>query len=288
MRTLTKGAEGDKSIIFIHIPKTAGSTLDVIMMRQYERKLIFPLDLPVQKSIAEFKKLPEARKREIKVIHGHMRFGLHEYFPQPCTYITILRDPIERVISHYYYILRTPDHEFHNEVTSKNMSLKDYVGSRMTTELDNAQLRILYGVEATGNGFGQCSIGFGQCSTEMLESVKKNIREHFAVVGLTERFDETLILLKRAFGWKPPYYIKQNVTKNRPLKEEISKDTLNLIEKYNELDIELYRYVEEMFEKIINQSGHLYALELKQFKLLNEIYSKTYPLYRRVVKKVKS
>ena len=281
MTNLTKSAEQEKSIIFVHIPKAAGSTLNKIIERQYEPKAIFStkMALGVQESIAEFKKLPEARKREIKVIHGHMDFGLHEYFPQTCTYITIIRDPVDRIISHYYFVLRTPQHYLYQKVTSKDMSLKDYVTSRISTELDNGQTRVLSGVE---------SIGFGQCSTEMLESAKKNIREHFAVVGLTERFDETLMLLKRAFGWKNHFYVKANVTKNRPIKENFSKETLNLIEKYNELDIELYKYVEQMFEEIINQSGYLYALELKQFKLLNEIYSKTYPLYRRVVKKVKS
>lgn len=281
MTQLTKSAEQDRSIIFLHVPKAAGSTLNKILERQYEKKSIFFIEngSHIKEFIAEFKRLPEARKREIKVFQGHIKFGLHERLPQPSTYITIIREPVERIISHYYYVLRTPRHYLYDEVTSKNMSLKDYVCSRITTELDNAQTRILSGVE---------SVGFGECSTENLESAKKNLQEHFSVVGLTERFDETLLLLKRALKWKNPFYIKQNVTKNRLLKEDISKDTLNIIEKYNELDIELYRYVEEMFNEAINKSAYLTEIELKQFKLLNQIYSKTYPLYSRVLNKVRA
>lgn len=281
MTQLTKSPEQERSIIFLHVPKAAGSTLNKIIERQYEQKSIFSIEngSHVKEFIAEFKRLPEARKREIKVFQGHVKFGLHEHLPQPSTYITIIRDPVERIISHYYYVLRTPRHYLYDEVTSKNMSLKDYVGSRITTELDNAQTRILSGIEL---------VGFGECSTEILESAKKNLQEHFSVVGLTERFDETLLLLKRAFQWKNPFYIKQNVTKNRLLKEDISKETLNIIEKYNELDIELYRYVEKMFNEDINKSAYLAEIELKQFKLLNQIYSKTYPLYRHVLNKVKA
>lgn len=44
---------------------------------------------------------------------------------------------------------------------------------------------------------------YGQCSPEMLESAKKNLQD-FAAVGLTERYNETLILLKRAFNWHNP------------------------------------------------------------------------------------
>lgn len=278
MTSTTKGAEQDKSIIFLHIPKTAGTTLDAIMLRQYEQKSIFPLQLPVQESIAKFKSLPEDQKREIKVLYGHMRFGLHEYFPQPSTYITIMRDPVERIISLYYYILRTPKHDLYHEITSKNMSLKDCLCSKITTELDNAQARLLYGVNET-------EIGFGQCSNDMLETVKKNLEEDFALVGLTERFDESLLLLKRIFGWESCFYVKQNITKNRPLKEEFSKDTLALIEKYNELDIEIYKYGEKMLNELIDRSS-LSEMEIIKFKLLNGIYSRAYPFYRRVVKKL--
>lgn len=280
MTNLTKGAEEQRSIIFLHIPKAAGTTLYRIIDKQYEPKSIFTLDgFHPQESIAEFKTLPEASKREIKLIQGHMRFGIHEYLPQPFTYMTVLREPVERIISHYYFVRRTPRHYLYNEVTSKDMSLKDYVGSGISTELNNAQTRVLAGVE---------SISFGQCSPEILETAKKNIQQHFAVVGLADKFEETLLLLKRVLGWKTPFYIRQNVTKDRPPKENISEDTLKIIEKYNELDIELYKYVQEMFEQTINQRENLSKMELERFKLLNGIYSKAYPYYRGVVNKVRA
>lgn len=280
MNKLSKGAEQEKTVIFVHIPKTGGTTFKTIIERQYKSQSVFLFKRPPERSLAEFKELPEAKKREIKFIQGHMRFGLHEFFPQQCTYITILRDPVDRIISLYYFILRNPKNAVHNEVVSRNMSLKDWVSSGITTLVNNNHTRFLCTTEAVTKD--------GQCSTEMLESAKKNIQERFAVVGLMERYDETLLLLKRNLGWKTPLYIKSNVTKNRPVKETISKDTIEMIERYNELDIELYRYGRERFEEQLNQSPYLSGMEMKQFQLLNRIYSKAYPFYQRVLNTLKA
>ena len=251
-------------MIFLHIPKASGTTLHRIIERQYEPTAVFTIDgTRVQESVDEFKKLPEARREKVRVLKGHMHFGLHRYLPRPSTYITIVRDPVDRVISNYYYVLRTPGHRLYHEVKFRHMSLKDYVCSRINPQLDNGQTRLLSGVEGRA---------IGECSTEMLEIAQKNLQSFFSIVGLSERFDETLILLKRAFGWRIPFYVKANVTRNRPLKEDISKDTLNLIEEYNELDIELYRYVIEMFEESISQQIYTYKLELILFRLLNKLY----------------
>lgn len=280
MTNSTKGADQRKTLIFLHIPKTAGSTLHKIIERQYKPKSIFSINgKRAQESIAEFKSLSEAQRSEIRVLKGHMKFGLHEYLPQPSSYMTILRDPIDRVISHYYYVLRKPNHYLHNQVTSKNMSLKDYVCSGMTKELDNSQTRLLSSITA--------NIPYGECSSEVLESARKNLQEHFAVVGVADNFDETLILLKQAFNWKTPFYIKANVTKNRPLKADISKETLNAIEKYSELDIELFGYAKERLEKQIEQLGSSFEREMKKLNLLNKIYTKTYSIYCRLLNKHK-
>lgn len=267
-----------KSLIFLHIPKAAGSTLHRIIARQYASDSIYSIDgLRVHESIAEFKQLPEAKRSEIKVLKGHMRFGLHEYLPQPSTYITILRDPVERIISHYYYVLRSPEHYLYEQVTSRNMSLKDYICSGITKELNNSQTRLLCTKAALET--------YEQGSKEILESAKKNLQEEFAVVGLAERFDETLILLKRKFKWNLPFYIKANTTKDRPLKNDISQETLKIIEKYNELDVELFEFVSKKFQAVITQSGSLFEMELKQLQLVNTGYSTIRSFYRRILKK---
>jgi hypothetical protein len=263
----------EQSVIFLHIPKTAGSTLNKIIDHQYKQTSIFTRHYFPDEFNDEFRKLPEERRKKIRVLKGHMFFGLHEYLPQPSTYITLLRDPVERIISNYYMILEDPQNIFHKDVTSKHMSLKDFVCSDLSdgiVTLNNGQARMLSGVEANTAG------GFEEHSNEILELARINLKEHFIVAGLQEKFDETLILLRRAFGWRNIFYIKIGGDKPRPKKKDIPRETLNIIEKYNELDIELYKYAKERFDEQVLQQGPSFEKELREFRSWNKVYSKVY------------
>ncbi len=195
------------------------------------------------------------------MFRGHMGFGVHHLLPGPSTYMTILRDPIERVISYYYFIRRTSHHYLHDFIRSEELDLKAFVESKAHVMIDNAQTRIISGVWHGPK--------FGECTHETLEMAKRNLREDFAVVGLTERFDETLFLLKKAFGWRNIFYIRQNVTANRPRRSELSPATLDAIVKTNQLDIDLYRYATSLFEEQIRRQGPSFAIEVKAFQLVN-------------------
>ena len=48
-----------------------------------------------------------------------------------------------------------------------------------------------------------------------LEQAKDNL-DRFLVVGLTERYDESFILMRRGLGWKLPLYATRNVRKAAP------------------------------------------------------------------------
>ena len=269
-----------ETVIFLHLPKTAGSTLNWIIQRQYEPAAIYAFRWYFHWSLLptdEFKQLPTAQKEKIRFITGHMSFGLHEAMSGSYTYITVLRNPVDRVISSYYHILRDRKHPIHNEVIS--MSLPQYLCSGLSLDANNGQTRRLSGVGTT--------VPYGQCSSQMLEQAKQNIQEHFSIVGLTERFDETLILLKRHFGWKNPFYLTQNKGRNQPAREDISPDGPDLIKQYNQLDIELYQYAQEMFDAQIRQQDVSFEQEVKRFKWLNNSFFKGYIFPNRVITKLK-
>ena len=214
----------DLCLLFLHIPKAGGTTLYRIIERQYKRNEIYSISRgKPYKYIEDLINFPKIQKKKYKAIEGHMRFGLHEFLPQPCTYITILRNPIERVISTYNYIFQIRGHYLYEPLKSQNFDLKKLVASRISYEFDNFQTRLLFG--------NHNNIELGECSREMLENAKKNLQKHFTVVGLTERFDETLLLMKRALGWNRIYYIRQNVTKKTQPRENISKETIDTIVK---------------------------------------------------------
>ena len=39
-----------------------------------------------------------------KIVTGHFKYGLHNFFRRKPRYITFLREPLDRAVSHYYFI----------------------------------------------------------------------------------------------------------------------------------------------------------------------------------------
>ena len=95
------------------------------------------------------------------------------------------------------------------------------------------------------------------------------MNEYFSIVGITQHFDESVMLMRRLFRWKLPFYVRRNVVKNRPFKKNIPKEILSIIEKRNMLDLELYKYAEDRLESLIKQQGLSFKIEIEIFKLLN-------------------
>ncbi len=273
-------------LIFLHIPKAAGSTLHQIIDRQYKSELIFTIDPTNAKASKDkLSLLDEVEKSKIKVVKGHMSFGWHKILPHNYTYITMLRDPIERVISLYCYILSYPQHYLYDLLIEKNMSLRDFVQSGISAEIENCQTRLLSGMEEL---IQKPFVNSGKCPVEWLEIAKKNLAEDFMIFGITERFDESLILFQQSLGWNIPLYIKENVNKNRISISEISEDDLRLITTANQLDIELYRYGIELFnQKINHKTNHGFQKEVNWFKKLNKFYS-LYVNTRKYIYRIKN
>lgn len=256
----------DETIIFVHIPRTAGTTLHTILDRQYRREQIYstnPTPDRPSASVDEFKRLSAAQIAQIRLLRGHLPFGLHEFIAGPSVYFTLLREPVERVISYYYYIRREPLHYLHDYTLMQGMTLKRCIESRVSLSTDNFQTRMLSGFWDQG--------AYGGCTHETLELAKENLRERFRVVGLTERFDETLLLLKKEFGWGNIFYVRQNVTHGRPEPSKLPPDALSTIRNDNQLDAELYQYAQTLFETQIQQQGASFSQELASFRQRNRL-----------------
>src|ERR1700716_4282688 len=132
--------DGNEALIFLHIPKTGGSTLYKILKNHYSRAQTVTLDSP---KIARIKTLPAAQRGRYRLLHGHLHFGLHRFIPQASTYITLLRRPVERVLSFYHYARSTPDHYLYPLLATKRLDLKTMFEREPTLELRNEQTRLL-------------------------------------------------------------------------------------------------------------------------------------------------
>jgi len=242
-----------KTVIFIHIPKAAGTTFKEILWRQYGYRNSFKVQPGerTQPSIDKFRQLPESKKSRFRLIYGHMPFGLHKWLSQSAAYITILRNPLERVASEYYYVLRTPIHPLNSELVGKNLSLQDYIRKIADMNTTNLQTRWVSGCV----DFDSVMPPYEDLPANALDLAKENIKNCLSVCGLTERFDESLLLMQKILGWKNIYYMRRNVGKQRASKDQLPAATLRLIEKHEEKDLELFEYAAKRLAEMLDANS---------------------------------
>jgi hypothetical protein len=200
-----------------------------------------------------YKKGKVGEGSRIKAISGHHDFGIHEYFNRPFSYFSMVRHPVDRVVSLYYFLASTP--QYLNYESVKNMTLEEFV-------INNAQAKN-----------HQTSFFSGKNELN-LELAKKNLDTYFPIVGITEMFEESVFLLKRRYGWKNIVYKKSNVTKKRPNLKDVPLSTIKLIEENNRLDIELYNYVKTKLQKQLNTLTPAERNELQKYKNLVQLRNK--------------
>jgi hypothetical protein len=258
-------------IIFTHIPRSGGTTLARILETQYrsdEQFLFYVREKGgnTDEALTEFAGLPDERRKKLKLLFGHTSFGIHEGY-ESYTYITLLRDPVERAVSYYYYIITQPGHYLHEMVLRNRMRLEDFVASGMSTELDNIQTRQISGVK---------DVRYGKCTATMLDSAKLNLVRQYAICGITERFDESVLLMKRLFGWEYPFYLKRNVISAKPPIKEIPESTVEMIKRSNDLDVQLYQFALARFQASIAEQDRSFHHELEAFRKYNGVLGRHY------------
>ncbi|CAH0148633.1 hypothetical protein SRABI96_00654 [Peribacillus sp. Bi96] len=228
--------------IFMHVPKTGGTTLSAIFRKQYQVHEIFDHD-SYESQIKKVDQLGAEEKRKIKAVAGHYYYGIHQHFSKPSNYFTMLRDPVDRVISLYFFLQNQPGYERVRDMTLEEFVLKD-------PEAQNLQTRLV------------C----GNAEEPDIEIAKENLKT-FSVVGVTELFNETLFCLKKEYAWGDIHYTRKNITKNRLAKDEVPSELINLIKTYNAWDIELYDLAKQLLNDKLQSLTEDEQNQLKKFNL---------------------
>ncbi|MBF2000023.1 MAG: sulfotransferase family 2 domain-containing protein [Synechococcales cyanobacterium M58_A2018_015] len=228
-------------LIFVHIQKAGGISLQRILRRKLGPSLPHRAarllsgksqNLPLEASL-------RAKTPEDRYFVGHCCYGVHRLLPTPYTYITLLREPVSRVISLYYYSRSNSTAFYHHHAVNK--SLEDFALHTPLMELDNGQVRFIAGDPH------DCFINrtpIGRCDRSLLELAKRNIERDFSWVGLTEYYDQSLLLLAKQMNWNHCLYLRRN-TKQKNSDETISISLREKIAEQNWLDVELYHYAQK-------------------------------------------
>jgi len=231
-------------LVFLHIPKTAGTTLATILQNQFAVSKTCPAYFS-----CELLALPRAELARYHYFRGHFFYTvIQQLIPSPYATITMLRDPVEQYVSAFAHYQRSneplasPGETIEREKI-RAMSLEEFVDNielPQNRALINNQSQLI-------EGRFELEIAVRDRNIDL--NIVKQRLDHLTVVGLTERFQESLFLLAYAFGWLPVIrYHRQNVGTNRPPRERIPATTLNRIAELNSPDYALYHHAQQLFE----------------------------------------
>ncbi len=223
-----------KSILFDHVPKCAGSTVNKYLTSVFPSRYVFQLSgINPEKSVLEFKNLPQEKRYKIKLILGHLAHELLEFVHEDTVPVVVLRDPIDRIISHFYYVKRTKIHYLYEKINKENIQLKDYCSSNLSSELQNH-----YVTHFTGLSISDVNNN----PKEAVELAYNILITKYELIGFQDRIPAFLNKLSQLANLNKPYKNTMiNRTNNRLKSDELEQSVLDNIVQENYLDIELYK-----------------------------------------------
>lgn len=218
----------NKRIIFDHLPKTAGLAIHRWLINNLGNELVSP------HCRGEHLNLIKKYGETYPIICGHMSFN-KKGFDNRYQYATLLRHPIDRVVSWLHFVVGNDKDPALLPVVQRfiNSDGQDVDKKLTAGHISNLYIKHFCCIEG-GN-----KDGGAEKLTNALEAIKK-----YHVIGLYENMPQFLAELATLVGLPPPESIPRvNVTTSRPPVEQISSTLRKRIEELNELDLKFYETV---------------------------------------------
>jgi tetratricopeptide (TPR) repeat protein len=235
--------------LFTHIPKTAGKLITDIVGQQFaeEERFLFLFD---DTFYDEYKRQRETdRYQKLRFFAGHLSYDLIELVAPDYTF-TFLREPIDRVISCYFYWRQV---HCNDKTTDFEGNVCDLIDTQVDWEED--LMRHLLN-PYTGKSLELLNTQTWQIASNLYNrqpwserDIMNRAKAHldsFDFVGVYEELKSDIIALFQEQGWQlPTTFQHMNKTEGRKEISEVSSRLLEAIRSANQLDIELYNYALE-------------------------------------------
>jgi hypothetical protein len=209
---------------FVHIGKTGGANFrDIIRMneRTYFGYNIFPKLLNSDKPDKNILKQIDFNKYNAFVAHS--AYGIHNYVDHDFTYISILRDPVKRIISNYKYNIQR-DAYIKSEIY--NYKKIPTIQEIIETQPINLTVDVNYVSGINPENIEHFTDGGYPDIDRRIDIALKNLEKENYVFGITNEYDNFLKIIEKKINWKTYKSHKNKTTFDM----EISKDDIDFLE----------------------------------------------------------
>lgn len=242
-------------LYFLHIPKTAGTSLNNIIKSQFSKEKIYPF--------ATYHQVYTNKKLELDsfdIISGHFTYSYIQNMTRPVNVITVLRNPVSRVISAYNHFMREPVHNFEFNKFKKctlndalnmypwlfsNQQVKHLGWRQNVLKMPRFKIPIPFSIENW--------LEFREnLNMDKLYENACNALDNLFLFGFTDRLNEFVKTLFEKNNWKISVDIpKSNSAKENQIAEnEVNDKIIKRIEELNSFDIKLYQYARKKYKEI--------------------------------------
>ena len=250
---------------FLHIPKTAGTSLRSIIEEQFSKSQIAPFSY--MHELADTVRRDKNELLRYSLFAGHLGHTLISLLPKPPRVITMIREPISRTISRFKNLMRNRARKAvgYERFLDPEATIDDFLSFPPTRRLiTNFQVRNLAldfdlmktyydddGREILPKQAKLLSYTYSDMSDEELLAKAKQRLASFDFVGITDKFAESMELLLTTFGWTTTMTVPHlNALPDSRLTEQtLPSETVSLIQSCTRLDAELYQFARDIFEQ---------------------------------------
>ena len=231
----------DETLVFLHIPKTGGVTLSTLLYNRFPPGTVRSFD-NFRAADGRITDAPEEVLRTCRSLRSHEDYDtIRSHLKRNAVWVTMLRDPVARVVSHFQFQLRLQGRvipEDPDEWTREFLAYFD--GFYWERKHDNRHVRTLAG--AIDGPMGR------RPQREWLPAAKARL-ESMDVVGLTERMRDSISMLTYTLDLEPFVLIPRlNEAPPKYPSRTLAPDIEREIRKRESLDLELSRFGCELFE----------------------------------------
>ncbi len=224
----------DRQLVYLHFPKTAGTS--------YAQHVV-----PILGNRLPLTGWREAEREDLDqfdFVHGHIYFDQVERLSDKPLMMTMLRHPIERIFSLYRFQKRRPQDPMYETVNS--MTFHEFVERRYGTQVYISMLTDTVSGEEEGPKPSRQGRERVELALERLE--------RFEVLGITEYFPYSLLLLSRELNIEPFWQIGTANTAPTPTtRDDLEPETIKLLRQVAGADIEIYDRAVELFKERVRQ-----------------------------------